>query len=133
MLQVRGKAVWYAWRSFDPADPLQAPAASVVAPTSAALAEAELAAVARAEAQALQTGVGTAKQLVPLEEAVGGSGGHHRHRDRHAAQHRTVTVAGLEWTLYRVPLADAGGGAATEPPQADAAAGAVQKPAAATE
>jgi hypothetical protein len=151
VLQVRGKAVWYAWRSFDPADPVQAaPAAAAavapagVAPTAAAaaLAEAEAAAVARAEAQALKTGMGTAKQLVPLEEgaAPGGSGsshggGGHRHHDhhpyRHAAHHhRTVTVAGLEWTLYRMPLVTPSGAAGGS--GAAAAATAAQEPDATT-
>lgn len=110
-MQVRDKAVYYAYRSFDPESPVEVPAGSLAGATSAGAPacahygnrladEAEINALASAEAQALLTGAGTRTAYVPVGAETS------RPIATPAAAHvvSTVTAAGLQWTLFRVPV-----------------------------
>lgn len=99
VLRFKDVATYYCYRSFDP-EASQEVAPAQVAPTSAAAGysgsvadEVELGSLARAESQALRTGVGSDRQFVPV-----GTAPHKPHTQQ------KITVAGLEWVLFRAPL-----------------------------
>lgn len=102
VLQVAGRAVYYCYRSWDPESPVQRAPGQVAGHVAASASEASDTALHRAAVGAMATGAGADTEYVapPPTHAEPPAGGAAR------AHHRgtSITVAGLEWVLFRCPV-----------------------------
>lgn len=90
--------MFYCYRSWDPEAPVQRAPAQVAGHVAASASEASDTALHRAAVGAVATGAGADTEYVapPPAHAEPPAGGAHRRS--------SVTVAGLEWVLFRCPV-----------------------------